>query len=98
MMFWNGGTWSFWQVMLMWLAMIGFWAVAIWAIWTFVVATTRRPSDDQNGRSARQILDERLAHGDIDTEEYRRLRDALASPGERTPLGARRPIERMEVM
>jgi putative membrane protein len=30
-----------------------------------------------NGGSARRILDERLARGDIDEDEYRRRRDAL---------------------
>jgi putative membrane protein len=88
MMFWNGGSWAFWQVILMWLAMIGFWAVVIWAIWTFVIAATRQPSSGNDGRSADQILDARLARGEIDTEEYRRLKEALASPAERTSVDA----------
>jgi len=29
MMFWNGGSWPFWEVALMWVGMIAFWALLI---------------------------------------------------------------------
>jgi uncharacterized membrane protein len=41
-----------------------------------------------SGDNARRILDERLARGEIDTEEYRRLRDVLASGEGRSPAGS----------
>lgn len=37
----------------------------------------RSTSADRSGRSARQILDERFARGEIDQEEYRRRRTEL---------------------
>jgi uncharacterized membrane protein len=39
--------------------------------------TSRRPGRDPDPqpRGAARILDERLARGEIDAEEYRRLRD-----------------------
>jgi uncharacterized membrane protein len=33
-----------------------------------------RPSDDQRRRTARQVLDERLARGEIDRDEYEAIR------------------------
>ena len=65
----------------------------IWAIYALVTSATRRtgpgPQDgEQRGDDARRILDERLARGEIDTEEYRRLRDALASGQDRSITGS----------
>jgi putative membrane protein len=82
MMFWNGGGWAWWQAGLMWFAMIAFWALLIWAIYALVTSITRRPDKEvpggqQQPGDARRILDERLARGEIDTEEYYRLRDVL---------------------
>ena len=82
MMFWYGGGWAFWQVALMWAFMIAFWGLVIWVIYTLVVA--RRPGQGQRGEehgagNGRRILDERLARGEIDTDEYQRLRDAMAA-------------------
>ena len=86
MMMWNGGGWAWWQVLLMWIGMIAFWALVIWAIWALVVAATRRPEDERRHHSALQILDERLARGEIDTEEYRRRREAIEPSGQQTPV------------
>jgi putative membrane protein len=83
-MFYDSG-WAWWQVFMMWIGMIAFWGVIIWA---FVISTARHPGDDRHDRSARQILDERLARGELDTEEYRRLNDALGTFSERTPVDA----------
>ena len=92
MMFWNGGSWPFWEVALMWVGMIAFWALLIWAVYALVISVTRRPGaeargEEHGGDDARRILDERLARGEIDTDEYRRLRDALASGDDRSPAG-----------
>ena len=92
MMFWNGGAWPFWEVALMWVGMIAFWGLLIWAIYALITRATRRPGaeaprDEPSGDPARRILDERLARGEIDADEYRRLRDVLASGDDRSPAG-----------
>jgi putative membrane protein len=59
-----------------WIVMLLFWVVVIggivWAV-TRLSPTGNGPSPD-----ARRILDERFARGEIDRDEYRRLRDELA--------------------
>jgi putative membrane protein len=93
MMFWYGGGWPFWEVSLMWVGMIAFWGLLIWAIYALITSTTRRrgpgtPGDEHRGDDARRILDQRLARGEIDTDEYRRLRDVLAPGDGRSPAGS----------
>ena len=69
--------------------MLAFLAFLIWAAYALITSTTRRPGrdpDPQPGNAAR-ILDERLARGEIDAEEYRRLRDLLA-PGSQASRGS----------
>jgi putative membrane protein len=93
MMFWNGGGWPFWEVALMWVGMIAFWGLLIWAIYALITSATRRTGpqprgEEHRGDDARRILDERLARGEIDAEEYRRLRDVLASGEGRSPAGS----------
>jgi len=63
----------------MWVGMLVFWGLLIWAIYALVTNSTRRPPRDDDGGEARRILAERLARGEIDGEEYRRLRDLIAS-------------------
>jgi putative membrane protein len=91
MMFWYGGGWAWWQAGLMWLAMIAFWALLIWAVYALVTGITRRPGEPeghggQDG-AARRILGERLARGEIDAEEYQRLRDLLDGRAGRSAAG-----------
>ena len=93
MMFWNGGGWPFWEVAVMWVGMIAFWGLLIWAVYALVTSATRRPGPEpgggeHRGDDARRILDERLARGEIDADEYRRLRDVLASGEDRSPAGS----------
>ena len=93
MMFWYGnGGWAFWQVGLMWVGMVAFWGLLIWAVYALITNATRRAgqgtsSGEYHGDGARRILDERLARGEIDTDEYQHLRDVLASGGGRNPAG-----------
>ena len=60
-----------------WLMMLAFWAVVVLLImWAVRSATTPQQRDEN---SALRILDERLARGDIDREEYEERRKILAS-------------------
>lgn len=79
----HGGLW-----ILMVVAMVVFWGALAWIVVTLVrhrngpiasapVAVTAPPVV---GLSARTILDERFAGGDIDEEEYRRRRSVLDAP------------------
>jgi putative membrane protein len=92
MMFWHGSGWAWWQAGLMWLALTAFLALLIWAVYALVTGTTRRPGQGSPGGGrqpgdARRILDERLARGEIDTEEYGRLRDVLDGGTRRSTAG-----------
>lgn len=91
MMFWYGGTWAWWQAGLMWLVMIAFWALLVWAVYALITSITRRGREPERGEqqpgSARRILDERLARGEIDDGEYRRLREILDGGTGRSPAG-----------
>ena len=68
-MMWDWNPWWHWLPMMgVWLVFIG---AIVWAV-VRVFPTGRSPG-------ARELLDERLARGDIDVEQYRRLRDELVS-------------------
>ena len=78
MMFWYGGGWAWWQAGLMWVAMIAFWGLLIWAGYALIKGFTRTsPRQDQSSDDARSILDGRLARGEISPEEYQRLRGLI---------------------
>lgn len=78
MMWYWGGAVHWWGWLLGALGMVAFWALAIWAVWYFVTAVTRRAEEGPHPSSdPKRILDERLARGEIDAEDYRRLRDLL---------------------
>ncbi len=86
MMFWYGAHWMWWEFSLMWVGMIVFWGLLIWAIYALVRFALRRPGGGEDRGDARRILDERLARGEIDAEEYRRLRDLIGSERSGTPV------------
>jgi putative membrane protein len=88
MMIWYGGHWAFWQVGLMWVGMLVFWGLLIWAVYALITTGTRRPPGRDEGGQARRILAGRLARGEIDAEEYRRLRDLIASDDSQAPAEA----------
>jgi putative membrane protein len=72
MMFGYGGHGDFWQVALMGIGMVVFVGLLVWALFAFF-----RNGDPQSrthhADDARTILDRRLAKGEIDADEYRRL-------------------------
>jgi putative membrane protein len=75
-MMWTVAPW--WH----WLSMAAFWLmILLIAIW----ATTRLFPAGDPPLSARAILDERLARGELDVDEYRRLRHELIAAGQGRP-------------
>jgi putative membrane protein len=92
MMFGYGSHWAFWQVSIMWVGMLAFWALIIWAVFTLVRSTTQGPSlgptNEPPGGTAKSILDERLAKGELDIEEYRLRRDAIRGTDQTMPAGS----------
>jgi putative membrane protein len=66
----TGAGW--WVLMTLgWLAVV---ALAVWAVGSLA----RGRDGEREAPSAREVLDRRLAEGDITVEEYQRLRDAMA--------------------
>ena len=100
MMVWFGSHWTFWQSGLMSIAILVFWALVVWVIYAFVTSGPPRTVSRDQSPDARQILDQRLARGEIDAEEYRRLCDLIDSdehhptvspwPSEKTGISSRR--------
>jgi putative membrane protein len=90
MMFGYASGWPAWGIALMWIGMLAFLAFLIWAAYALITSTSRRPSRDPGPQpgSAASILGERLARGEIDAEEYRRLRDLIGSGRSDSPSGA----------
>jgi putative membrane protein len=81
MMFWHSGGWSPGGIAIMAVVMIALLGLLAWAAYALVTGTSRRSGSDPGGRSgsAGELLDERLARGEIDAEEHRRLRGLIAS-------------------
>ncbi len=92
MWYWGGGGVQWWGWLLMSLGMVAFWGLVIWAVWYLATSLTQSSHPIRRPREAKHILDERLARGEIDAEEYRRLRDLMRSDEVRadngqTPVG-----------
>jgi putative membrane protein len=75
---------AYWQMHDMdtgwWILMTAGWIV-LWAFVIWALVAVRRGRAD---RAPREILDRRLADGEITVEEYERLRDAMRSPAKTT--------------
>jgi putative membrane protein len=76
MWYWGSGV-HWWGWLLGALGMVVFWGLIVWAIWFFVTNVLRHPNHTPGSGEAKRILDERLARGDIDAQEYARLRDLM---------------------
>ena len=93
MMWWNDGWWGAGQWVAMSLTMILFWgSLAVAVYW--VIRSLR--TDHQQGPpstppsptgSADQLLAERFARGEIDSEEFAKRRAALHGVPDRDPAG-----------
>jgi uncharacterized membrane protein len=102
MMFgYGGGGWPVWAVALMWAGMLVVLGVLTWGGYTLMTSGARRPhqkhpcpadlQDQSRGNDTRLILDERLARGQIDTEEYQSLRELIAEGDDHAPAAAGTP-------
>lgn len=91
------GHW--WGWLLGFVAMVAFWGLVIWGLWYFLTSLGRRPEPPSFGgepADPKRILDERLARGEIDTDEYQRLLDLIrgqwtSSSSGPPPVGAAGP-------
>jgi uncharacterized membrane protein len=97
MMFGYGGMgdgWPVWAVALMWIGMLAFLGVLIWVGYTLMTRQAQQRRGDQGaherrgGADAREVLDERLARGEIDAAEYQRLRGLIATGDDQAPAGS----------
>jgi len=87
MMFWYGDHWAAWQVAFMGVVMIAVIGLLVLAFYTLIKSSNRAPDHEERGDDARRTLDQRLAKGEIDPDEYRRLCDLIAGK-ERTSVGS----------
>lgn len=78
-MWWNDGGWGVGGWLMMGLAMLVFWSLVVAAIVVVVRALGHREGGrPDDAESARRILDERFARGELTEEEYRSRRDLIA--------------------
>ena len=68
---------GWWFVMMV--LMVLFWAAVIAAV-VWLARSAAAGGSTAGSRNPQELLDERLAAGDIDIEEYERVRAALARP------------------
>lgn len=83
MSYFGGGWW----VVLMWSAMVLFWGLVVWTVLLFVGGVTLHREEDHDRSNPRQILDQRFARGEIENDEYGRLRHLVVE--DRSPVGSR---------
>lgn len=87
MWYWGGGV-HWWAWMLGFLGMVAFWGLVIWGLWYLVSGAPRSAARHQpTPPPAKQVLDERLARGEIGEDEYRRLRDLITGADQRPAAG-----------
>ncbi len=77
---------SSWWVVLMWVAVVLFWGLVVWAVILLAGGVTPHRKEDHDRSSSRQILDQRVARAEIDEGECSRLR--LLVVNHRSPGGS----------
>jgi putative membrane protein len=76
-MYWNDAQWWAWVPMS--IVMLGFWGLVAWAVVRLATGTQRE--HQSRSPDALEILDARLARGEIDPPEYRERRAMLEGRG-----------------
>jgi putative membrane protein len=79
MMWWYGPGMNGWGYGLMTISMVLFWALIILGIVALIRYIGRAGQVATARPTPQQLLDERLARGEIDEEEYRRRMDVMAA-------------------
>ncbi len=79
-MFWYANHWGWWQSALSLLVMLGFWGLVAWGVYA-VARGPQRAQPSNNRQDAVSILDERLARGEIDQEQYREVLGLIRTGG-----------------
>lgn len=79
----NDNGWGWWMVM-GWVWMVVFWGLIIWAVYAVVTrlshTSNRQDSPHQpNQPTALEILEQRYARGELDTEQFEEMRRRLTS-------------------
>ncbi len=77
MMFGYSDHWVLWEAVLSWTAILAFCAILAWVVLHVLAADRWHPIFGRGPSDAKRILDTRLARGEIDSSEYRRLRDLI---------------------
>jgi putative membrane protein len=80
MMFWYGSGSGWWQGVLSVVFMLAFWGLVAWGIYA-LARSSRGPAPRASTYDALMILDERLARGEIDQEQYRAARELIRTGG-----------------
>jgi putative membrane protein len=90
MMWYYGPGMGWWMVLstVFWLVLIG---IAVWALVRWVSHQTQTGTNQQTGGtipgpSADEILRQRFARGDIDSETFERMRQQLAASTNKSPV------------
>lgn len=88
MWYWGSGV-HWWGWLLGFAAMVAFWGLVIWGMWYFLTAVARRPQQapPAEGPDAKRTLDERLARGEIDADEYQHLLTLIRGQGPSSSYG-----------
>ena len=90
MMFWYGSGWGWWQGLLSLLFMVAFWALVGWGIYA-LARSARGPGLPGDRPDALSVLDERLARGEIDQDQYRATRELIRTGGGTGPTAPKAP-------
>lgn len=85
MMWYDGGGMHWWGWLLGAFMMVAFWGLIIWGIWYLVTSSTRNVTTPSASAGAKEVLDMRLARGEIDAGEYERLRKLMDAPVGHSP-------------
>jgi putative membrane protein len=80
MMFWYGSGSGWWQGVLSVVFMLAFWGLVAWGIYA-LARSSRGPAPRASTYDALMILDELLARGEIDQEQYRAARELIRTGG-----------------